>query len=185
MTASDANTCKRELQIEVPTDVVTRETDTLVQKYQKLARIPGFRKGKVPAGIIRQRFAEDLKSDVIETLIPRFFREEVERQGLNPVSQPRVTDLHMHEGEPLRFKAEFEVLPEIEVSGYEDVKVEKPETAVKDSDVEEYLNNLREQFANYTTVEGSTLADGDFAEVSFTGQTKDDPEAKQIGRAHV
>ena len=180
MTASDANTCKRELQIEVPTDVVTRETDTLVQKYQKHARIPGFRKGKVPAGIIRQRFAEDLKSDVIESLIPRFFREEVERQGLNPVSQPRVSDLHMHEGEPLRFKAEFEVLPEIEVTGYDEVKVERPEVAVTESEIDEYINNLREQFASFSSIEGSTLGDGDFAEVSFTGRTKDDPEAQPV-----
>src|SRR6266568_9595473 len=92
-----ASNTKREIQIEIPAAEVTRETDTLIQKYQKLARLPGFRRGHVPASIIRQRFAEDLKSDVVEALVPRYFRKETEKQGLIPVSQPRVTDLHLHE----------------------------------------------------------------------------------------
>ena len=113
-----ASNTKREIQVEVPAEEVARETETLIQKYQKLARLPGFRRGHVPASIIRQRFAEDLKSDVVEALVPRYFRKETERQGLIPVSQPRVTDLHLREGEPLRFKAAFEIMPEIKVEGF-------------------------------------------------------------------
>ena len=71
-----------------------RETETLIQKYQKLARIPGFRRGHVPASVIRQRFSEDIKSEVVEALVPRYFRKEADKQGLIPVSQPQVTDLH-------------------------------------------------------------------------------------------
>ena len=85
---------KREIQVEIPVEEVNRETDALIQKYQKLARIPGFRSGHVPASVIRQRFSEDLKSEVVEALVPRYFRKEAEKQGLIPVSQPRVTDLH-------------------------------------------------------------------------------------------
>ncbi len=161
--------CTREIQVEIPADVVSRETDNLVQKYQKLARIPGFRKGKVPASIIRQRFAEDLKSEVVENLVPRYFHEEAEKQGLTPVSQPRVTDLHLHEGEPLRFKATFEVMPEIEVGGYQELRPEKKELAVTEEEVAGALDNLREQHATYTVVEGRALQDGDYAQVSFTG----------------
>src|SRR6266566_8261360 len=117
---------KREIQIEIPADEVTRETEALIQKYQKLARLPGFRRGHVPATIIRQRFGEDLKSELVEALVPEYFRRETEKQGMIPVSQPRVTDLHVKEGEPLRFTASFEVMPEIGVSGYKEIRAEKP-----------------------------------------------------------
>ena len=125
-TETTTENCKREIQVEVPADVVARQTESLVQKYQKVARLPGFRRGHVPATIIRQRFAEDIKTEVVEALIPQYFRQETEKQHLVPVSQPRVSDLHLHEGEPLRFKASFEIMPEIEVAGYKEVRAEKP-----------------------------------------------------------
>jgi trigger factor len=164
---------KREIQIEIPADEVGRTTDSLIQKYQKLARLPGFRRGHVPASIIRQRFSEDIKSEVVETLVPRYFRQATEKQGLIPVSQPRVSDLHIQEGEPLRFKATFEVLPEIKVEGYKELRAEKPEIIVTNEEVDQTLNSLREQHATFTPVEGRTLQDGDFAQVSLDGQPKD------------
>ena len=87
-TETSSNT-KREIEVEIPAEEVARETDSLIQKYQKLARMPGFRRGHVPPSIIRQRFAEDIKSDVVEALVPRYFRKEAEKQGLIPVSQPQ------------------------------------------------------------------------------------------------
>ena len=170
---------KREISVEIPAEDVSRETETLVQKYQKVAKLPGFRAGHVPASIIRQRFKEDLKSDVVEALVPRYFRKEAEKLGLVPVSQPRVTDLHIHEGEPLRFKASFEIMPEIKVEGYKDLRADHPEIDVKDEEVEEALNNLREQHATFTTVEGSSLGDGDFAQASMDGRPKDTDDKTQ------
>lgn len=164
---------KREIQIEIPADEVGRTTESLIQKYQKLARLPGFRRGHVPPSIIRQRFSEDIKSEVVETLVPRYFREEAARQGLIPVSQPRVSDLHIQEGEPLRFKASFEVMPEIKVEGYKELRAQKPEISVSDEEVEQTLNSLREQHATFTPVEGRPLQDGDFAQVSLDGQPKE------------
>jgi trigger factor len=164
---------KREIQIEIPADEVGRMTDSLIQKYQKLARLPGFRRGHVPASIIRQRFSEDIKSEVVEALVPRFFRQETEKQGLIPVSQPRVSDLHIQEGEPLRFKASFEILPEIKLEGYKELRPEKPQITVTDEEVDQTLASLREQHATFTPVEGRPLADGDFAQVSLDGQPKE------------
>ena len=160
------------------------ETDNLVNRYQKLARIPGFRKGKVPASIVRQRFAEEIKSDVVDALVPRYFREEAKKQNLAPVSQPRVTDLHIHEGEPLRFKASFEVLPEFKVAPYDDIRVTTIDTNVTDEDVENALNNLRDQHATYTAVEEDRpLADGDFAVAGFKGTPKEASRCRlQAGR---
>ena len=170
---------KREISVEIPAEEVTRETETLIQKYQKVARLPGFRAGHVPASIIRQRFKEDLKSDVVEALVPRYFRKEAEKLGMVPVSQPRVTDLHIHEGEPLRFKASFEIMPEIPVEGYKELRADHPQIEVKDEEVDEALNNVREQHATFTTIEGSPLGDGDFAQASMDGRPKDEGDQTQ------
>jgi len=164
---------KREIEVEIPAAEVTRETETLIQKYQKLARLPGFRRGHVPASVIRQRFAEDIKSEVVDALVPRYFRRETDKLGLLPVSQPRVTDLHIHEGEPLRFKASFEVLPEIKVEGYKELRADKPAISVTDEEVEQSLKSLQEQHATFASIEGRTLADGDYAQVSLDGKPKD------------
>ena len=163
---------KREIEIEIPVEDVNRQTESLIQKYQKVARIPGFRRGHVPASIIRQRFSEEIKTDMVEALIPRFFRQEAERLSLHPVSQPRVTDLHLHDGEPLRFKAAFEVLPEIKLQGYKELRADKPEIAVSEEDVEKAINDLRERQAAFNPVEGRALADGDYAQVSLDGHPK-------------
>jgi trigger factor len=170
---------KREISIEIPAEEVTRETETIIQKYQKMARLPGFRRGHVPASIIRQRFKEDLKSDVVEALVPKYFNKETQRLGLIPVSQPRVTDLHIHDGEPLRFKASFEVLPEIKVEGYKELRTDHAEIEVKDEEVEDAMNSVREQHATFTSVEGRTLADGDFAQASMNGKPKDTDDKTQ------
>lgn len=164
---------KREIQVEISVEEVGRQTESLIQKYQKMARIPGFRRGHVPASIIRQRFSEEIKTDVVEALIPRHFRQEAERLGLHPVSQPRVTDLHLHDGEPLRFKAAFEVMPEINLAGYKELRADKPEITVSDSEVEQALNDIREQRASFNPIEGRALAEGDFAQASLDGNPKD------------
>ena len=173
-----ASSTKRELAVEIPAEEVARETQNLIQKYQKLARIPGFRRGHAPPSIIRQRFAEDLKTDMVESLVPKYFRKEAEKQGLKPVSQPRVTDLHIHDGEPLKFKASFEVMPEIKVEGYKDLRAEKPEVTVTDQELEEAVKGLLEQHATFSVVEGRPLAEGDFAQASLDGKPKDKDKDK-------
>ena len=166
------NDCKREIEVLVPAEEVARKTEAIVQKFQKLARIPGFRKGHVPATVIRQRFSEDIKSEVVEALVPQHFRKETDRQGLYPVSQPQVTDLHIHDGEPLRFKASFEVMPEIPVDGYKELRAEHPEISVTDEEVNRAIEEIREQHATYTPIEDRTLAEGEFAQVSLEGNPK-------------
>ena len=163
---------KREIQVEIPAEEVARQTETLIQKYQKMARLPGFRRGHVPASIIRQRFSEEIKTDVAEALIPRYFRSETERLGMHPISQPRVTDLHLHDGKPLRFKAAFEVLPDINVEGYKELRADKPEITVSDADVSQAVEDLRERHASFNPIEGRALADGDFAQVALDGTPK-------------
>ena len=181
MSPTDASATKREIQVEIPAEDVARETLTIIEKYQKLARIPGFRRGHVPASVIRQRFKEDLKSDVVEALVPRYFRREADKLGLRPVSQPQVSELHVHDNEPLRFKASFEVMPEVKVEGYKDLRSEKKEVTVTDDEVQQTLDGLREQQATYTTVDGRPLQEGDFAQAAVHGQPKDgDADTKPV-----
>ena len=181
MSPTDASATKREIQVEIPAEDVARETLTIIEKYQKLARIPGFRRGHVPASVIRQRFKEDLKSDVVEALVPRYFRREADKLGLRPVSQPQVSELQVHDNEPLRFKASFEIMPEVKVEGYKDLRSEKKEVTVTDDEVQQTLDGLREQQATYTTVDGRPLQEGDFAQAAVHGQPKDgDADTKPV-----
>jgi len=164
--------CKREISVEIPADVVAKERDKLLKKYSKLARIPGFRAGKAPAKLIESHFGGDIRSELTEALLPRYFRAEVEKQNLTPVSQPYVNDLHMEEGQPIRFKATFEVMPEIKVSGYKGLKADRQEVKVTDEEVQEALRQLQERQASYEAVEDRELKDGDFGLVSFVGNAK-------------
>ena len=169
-----SNPCKREITVEIPADLVKAESETVVNRYQKLARIPGFRKGKVPASIVRQRFAEEIKNEIVEALVPRYFRQETQKQNLLPVSQPRVTDLNLHDGEPLRFTASFEVLPDFKIAAYEDLQISRLDTNVSEEDVENALHNLQEQHATYSAVDGERpLMEGDFAVIGFKGTPKE------------
>jgi trigger factor len=176
------NLCKREIAVVIPAEVVAAESDAVMARYQKLARVPGFRQGKVPPSIIRQRFADEIKNEIVEALVPRYFRQETQKQNLNPVSQPRVSDVHLIQGEPLTFKASFEVLPEFKVAAYDDIRTEKFPTEVTEEEVERALDNLRQQHATYSPVEEERpLADRDFAVVSFKGTPQEgEADAKPV-----
>lgn len=173
-----ANPCERQISVEIPADVVEKQQKTILANYVKYARVPGFRKGKVPASLVKQKFSDDIQKDLIEQLIPKYFQEETKKQNLAPVSQPQVTHLELNDGQPLKFTATFEVLPEIDIAGYKDIQVEHEETSVKDEEVEAALKNLQEQNATYTNVdEERAIVDGDYAQVAFKteGQTEEAP----------
>lgn len=162
------NPCEREVSVEVSVEEVAREWKSAVARFQKHARIPGFRSGKVPASIIRSKFDSEIKSEVVEHLIPAAFREETKKQALIPVGQPRVVDLELEEEKPLRFKAIFEVLPPFNVDGYKDIKVTQQPIVISDEDVQSTIEKLREQSSTFLNVdEDRGLADGDYGSVAF------------------
>lgn len=163
----------REVVVEVPAEEVARAFKSVVKRYQKQARIPGFRAGKVPESIIRSRFAEGIRQDVIESMLPGHFRTAIEQQNLRPVSQPQVADLKFEDGQPLTFKAVFEVMPEFSTEGYDQVKVEKPDTALTEEEFQAELDRVRDSRSTMEPVtEDRTLADGDWAQISFKGQVQ-------------
>lgn len=184
--------CTREVEVEVPAEEVTKSFRTVTKHYQKLARIPGFRPGKVPESVLRSRFAGAIREEVVESLVPQQFRQAIGEKGLHPVSQPQVTDLQLEEGQPLRFKAVFEVVPAFSVDGYQDVKVEKPDTELTDAELDAELERIRDARSTMEPVtEDRGLADGDWAQISFSGAVEGDsaeegnPTAQPIGGQDV
>ena len=162
--------CTREVEIEIPADEVTRNFQAVTKRYKKMARIPGFRSGKVPESLIRGRFAEQIRQDVMEAVLPEHFRTAIAERQLKPISQPQVTKIDLEDGKPLRFKAAFEVLPDFSIDGYKDVKVEKPSTELTEAEVDAELARIRDSRSTMEPVtEDRPLADGDFAQITFTG----------------
>ncbi len=165
--------CKREISVEIPADVVTKQQEALVQQYSKEARIPGFRKGKVPASMVRNRFSSEITSSVVENLVPQYFREGVTKAGYRPVSQPHIYDLEYTPGEPMKFKAAFEVLPEFELGDYQKTSVVKPQVKVTDEEIDNEIKQLQERQASYDPIDDDrAAAQGDFLQVSFEATPK-------------
>ena len=163
----------REIEVEVPADEVAKAYRTVTKRYQKLARIPGFRSGKVPESLVRSKFAKELRQEVLEALVSERFRSAIAERKLQPVSEPQLLDLRLEDGEPLRFKAAFEVMPEFDVTGYNMVRVEKPEVALTDEEFESELDRALESQATVEPVEEDrALVEGDWAEIQFRGEIK-------------
>ncbi len=161
----------REIAVEVDADTVTKAFRTVVKKYQKLARIPGFRVGKVPETVIKNRFAKEVRQEVLDELVSARFRQTMEEQNLTPVSQPQLTNLMLVDGQPLQFKAAFETKPEVDVTGYDSIEIARPDTALTDAEYAAELARVMDQHATVEPVEGDRpLVDGDWAEIQFQGE---------------
>lgn len=173
----------REVSVEIPAEDVAKAFKTVVKRYQKQARIPGFRAGKVPETLIRSRFADGIRQDVVEQVLPGHFRAAIEQQNLHPISQPQVTDLKLEDGQPLAFKAAFEVLPEFSIEGYNQVRVEKADAALTDEEFDAEMEHVRDSRSTMEPVtEDRALTEGDWAQISFKGQVQGeaDEAAKPI-----
>jgi trigger factor len=162
-------TCRRELDLEIPADEVTKAVERVAKDFAKVARVPGFRPGKAPITLIRRRFADDIKGEVLQSLVPEHIERAVTEQKLTPVSQPQVQTLDFNEGQPLKFKAVFEVLPEFELGNYKDLQFEMPAMEVGDEDVTKTLEEMRERAAAFAPAEGRPVEDGDYVQLKLTG----------------
>ena len=173
--------CTRELVLDVPAEEVTKAFRTVTRNYQKYAKLPGFRPGKVPEAVIRRRFASEIRKEVIDGLLPERFSNSVRDLGIRPVGQPQVTELTVDEGQPLHVKAVFEFIPDFSIEGYDQVVVEKPSADVTEEEFSHEMSQLRESRATIEPVEEDRpLADGDWAQISYSGNLVDDPEAAPL-----
>ncbi len=164
----------REIAIEVPADEVSKGFRSVTKRFQKMARIPGFRIGKVPESVIRGKFMKEIRQELLDGMVSQRFRKAIEEQSILPISQPQIREMFLADGQPLRFKAVFEVLPEIELTGYDDLTIARPNSALTDEEYAAELDRALEPHATVEPVEEKrSLIDGDWAEISFTGKKKD------------
>ncbi|MFQ5776879.1 MAG: trigger factor [Terriglobia bacterium] len=167
--ATEANTCRRELEIEIPAEEVERETQRVTHEFARLARLPGFRPGKAPAQLVRRRFWEDIKGEVLHSLIPTSLENAFRERNLAPVGSPAIAELEFEPAKPLRFKANFEVLPEIILGEYKGLEVEPARVELTEADLERELEALRERAATYEPVEERPAENGDTVVASLVG----------------
>ena len=161
--------CRRELELEIPAEEVTKASEKVAKEFAKMARVPGFRPGKAPISLIKRRFAEDIKSEVLQNLVPETVEKAVAEQKLSPVSQPQVDKLEFTEGQPVKFRASFDVLPEFTLANYKSLEIEMPEMNLTDEDVAKALTEMQQRAAAFTPVEGRAVQNDDFVQVKLNG----------------
>jgi trigger factor len=168
--------CRRELELEIPAEDVSKATERVAKELARVARVPGFRPGKAPISLIKRRFADDIKGEVLQSLVPERVEKAVAEQKLSPVSQPQVDKLDFNEGQPLKFRAVFEVLPEFDLGTYKGLEIEMPQMDVTEEDVNKALEETRERAAAFAPVEGRAVENGDFAQLKLVGTPADGGE---------
>lgn len=164
----DVTSIKKQVGVEIPADVIGKEVTRVTKEYAHHARIPGFRKGKIPMPVIRRRFESDIRSEVLERLLPVYFREAIEEKGLEAVGSPELTSVgEFLEGAPLRFDAEFEIRPTIDLGTYKGLEAEGVSTDVTQEEVARTLERIRDQGATMRPVTDRPSRDGDYVVVDI------------------
>jgi trigger factor len=165
----EVNGCKRNLVVEIPPDEVAREVDRVAREYAQRVKVPGFRPGRVPLNIVKQRYAEEVRNDATHDLIERSWKEALSSNHLHPLSEPVVDDVKSSPGDPLKFTVSFEILPSVEARDYTQIPVSLVEQPVQEEDVDKALDELRERHAESVPVEGEPIRDGHIVTLEVNG----------------
>ena len=173
----DLSDTQKNLVVEIPSDIVDSEIDKIARDYSKAARIPGFRPGKVPAKVVRQRFRDQILHDVAHGLIPRAVDEALRERGVEPVDTPDIKDVVVEEGQPLKFTASFETVPPIDPGDYSTITLNSVQATVEEDAVDQALAQLQERGARYEPVEERPIEHGDSVQLDLertaTGENGD------------
>jgi trigger factor len=162
-------TCKREIELEIPAENVQKATEKVARDIARVARVPGFRPGKAPVALVRRRFAEDIQGEVLQSLVPEYLEKALDEKKLVPVTRPEVDKVEFKDGEPLKFRAVFEVLPEFELGDYKDVSVNVDDVEIGDAQVDKAIEEMRERAAVFVPVEGRAAQKGDSVSIKLMG----------------
>ena len=163
----DVSDTQKNLVVEIPSSVVDAEIDKIARDYSKAARIPGFRPGKVPAKVVRQRFRAQILHDVAHGLIPRAVDEALRERGVEPVDTPDIKDVVVVEGQPLKFTATFETVPPIDPGDYSSLRLTHHAAAVDESAVQQALTQLGDRAARYETIDDRPIEQGDSVQLDL------------------
>ena len=179
----DVSDTRKNLVVEIPSTVVDAEIDKVSRDYSKAARIPGFRPGKVPTKIVRQRFRDQILHDVAHGLIPRAVDDALRERGVEPVDTPDIRDVVVEEGQPLKFTATFDTVPPIDPGDYATVVLRRKKVVVEEPAVEEALSRLRERSARYEPVEHRGVQAGDSVLMDLVRTAADRPDTADAADA--
>jgi len=178
-------TCRREIELEIPADKVQKAADKITRDIVKVARIPGFRPGKAPMTLVRRRFADDIQGEVVQSLVPEALEKALGEKNLIPVTRPEVDKVEFKDGEPLKFRAVFEVLPEFELGDYKNLTVQVDEIAAGDAEVDKAVEEMRERAATFVPVEGRSAKDGDSVLIKLKGMPTEGGEPVEADNVMV
>lgn len=181
-TLVDVSETRKQLSIEIPAEVVDASIARVTRSYARTARVPGFRPGKVPATVARQRFKEQILQDVARELVPKAVDDALQATGVEPVDSPDVNDFSIDEGRPLAFTATFDTVPDFEIGDLSSILVQQPSTELAAGAVETALQQLRDRAARFEPVEGRPAADGDtlVADIERTETTGESDKHEQV-----
>ncbi len=163
----EESSVKKALSFEIEAETVAQEVEARAKEYARKVKIPGFRPGKIPPSVVKQRLQGEILGDVAEKIVNRVVFQEIEGRGLKPLAAPKVIDLKIDLNQPMTFRAEFETLPIIEVPEYKGLPVKGRKPEAKDEDIDAEVDRLREENARFDPVEGRAAQRGDFALVDL------------------
>src|SRR5579872_6035846 len=158
---ADVNATRKTVRVEIPSDVVTAEIDRVAKDYSRKARVPGFRPGKTPPRVIKQRYKDQILHDVAHDLIPRAVDDALREKGMEAVDTPDVRDVNIEEGQPLTFTASFDTVPEFDPGDLKTISFRRASNAINDEAVDLSLQRLRDRAARFEPVEGRGVDHGD------------------------
>src|SRR5437016_2543704 len=164
---ADINETRKNVRVEIPTDIVNAEIDRIATDYSRKARVPGFRPGKAPARVIKQRYKEQILHDVAHDLIPRAVDDALREQGMEAVDTPDVRDVNIEEGRPLTFTASFDTVPSFDPGDLSTISLQRPAVAIDEEAVAGAMQRLRDRAARFEPVEGRGVDHGDTVSVDL------------------
>jgi len=176
---AEAQQIRKTLEISVPTEEVAQARERAVAKIQKKVHLRGFRPGKAPTSLIERLYADEIRHEVLNELVPKHLFKRAEEEGLVIVGTPDVRDVHLQPGDPLRFTAEFEIQPQFELLEYKGIRIPYQDPEVTDEDVAHRLEQIRNQKAEFVSLEPRPAADGDYAVVALESLSGADPPIRQ------
>ena len=171
VTVESTGTLERRMRVELPAERIENEVASRLKSVGRTAKIKGFRPGKIPAKVLRQRYGTQVRPEVLTDLMGQSYRDAVAQENLNPVAQPKIEPEISDKGDGFAFVATFEVLPEVTLKGLDKIEVTRPEIEISDEDCDDMIENLRKQKSTWKTVERESR-EGDRVVVDFDGNLK-------------
>ena len=177
---ADVSQAKKDLTIEIAADEVKAEFEKTYDTYARHVKVPGFRPGRVPRGLVKQRFGKEVKDEVVRRLLPHALEHAIVDHKLRVIGEPLIENISINEGEALKFTASVEILPEFELKDYKGLKATKHVRRITDEDIERVVESWRENAAEFVPVEDRPSQDGDFVSVNLKGKYVEPQEQEDL-----